>query len=638
MSVIDENKLKLLKMKERLLEISFDNRNSVLADYKLIAIEIDNILYKSITDIIKSNVNYTDKPLEEQLELFLKIEKEYADYDKFQQDIKNVCKKYNDDVNLSDIDSILIEEIRKKIQSIKKYLSNKKNLEENRKRLDELNTELINEDKKMTSFKKRIDDMDSELKRAVLKTEGRVYNSSSQIEYADISLEADNLGLNLRNLLDDDSLLEEELNKALAELKDAEDELKTAQICYDNRPNINYKDIYLSIREDAVKKKYRFLFLKIISVICKHTDSYDEAYEKRIQLISLIKDRSDLLKQLNVKYLYDPFDRICLKEQTEVIVAYGNNSSKVKDIRKQIEEVSSSSDLMETENIDLNDYLRKNINLIKDNTLFKDIIDKEKIDLRSITYEDDTLKRKYASNQVVSVDALPFHFMTNRAKEKANGVVNRVYEMMFNIDNDKTSSVNSSSLVNPQLVIEPTSDNELTKPFDSTKEVASDNFETEDEVFLDLPFTIDVVSPEEKNDSIQEQHDEVTTNTVGDDISVSVEDKQSEPPLFQEVQPFENISLFDDKYDDGLIFDNKLVLKDDNVKKENETKLNNPVIQNLHLENKENGFSEDVMPDAFWTVKEEEPDLNEDNKLSFDEQIAALVESEDNSKVKKLVA
>ena len=119
MSVIDENKLKLLKMKERLLEISFDNRNSVLADYKLIAMEIDNILYKSITDIIKSNVSYTDKPLEEQLELFLKIEKEYADYDKFQQDIKNVCKKYNDDVNLSDIDSILIEEIRKKIQSIK---------------------------------------------------------------------------------------------------------------------------------------------------------------------------------------------------------------------------------------------------------------------------------------------------------------------------------------------------------------------------------------------------------------------------------------------------------------------------------------------------------------------------------------
>lgn len=638
MSVIDENKLKLLKMKERLLEISFDNRNSVLADYKLIAMEIDNILYKSITDIIKSNVNYTDKPLEEQLELFLKIEKEYADYDKFQQDIKNVCKKYNDDVNLSDIDSILIEEIRKKIQSIKKYLSNKKNLEENRKKLDELNIELINEDKKMTSFKKRIDDMDLELKRAVLKTEGRVYNSSSQIEYADISLEADNLGLNLRNLLDDDSLLEEELNKALAELKDAEDELKTAQICYDNRPNINYKDIYLSIREDAVKKKYRFLFLKIISVICKHTDSYDEAYEKRIQLISLIKDRSDLLKQLNVKYLYDPFDRIGLKEQTEVIVAYGNNSSKVKDIRKQIEEVSSSSDLMETENIDLNDYLSKNIDLIRDNTLFKDIIDKEKIDLRGITYEDDTLKRKYASNQVVSVDALPFHFMTNRAKEKANGVVNRVYEMMFNIDNDKTSSVNSSSLVNPQLVIEPTSDNELTKPFDSTKETVSDNFETEDEVFLDLPFTIDVVSPEEKNDSIQEQHDEVTTNTVGDDISVSVEDKQSEPPLFQEVQPFENISLFDDKYDDGLIFDNKLVLKDDNVKKENETKLNNPVIQNLHLENKENGFSEDVMPDAFWTVKEEEPDLNEDNKLSFDEQIAALVESEDNSKVKKLVA
>ena len=638
MSVIDENKLKLLKMKERLLEISFDNRNSVLADYKLIAMEIDNILYKSITDIIKSNVSYTDKPLEEQLELFLKIEKEYADYDKFQQDIKNVCKKYNDDVNLSDIDSILIEEIRKKIQSIKKYLSNKKNLEENRKKLDELNTELINEDKKMTSFKKRIDDMDAELKLAVLKTEGRIYNSSSQIEYADISLEADNLGLNLRNLLDDDSLLEEELNKALAELKDAEDELKTAQICYDNRPNINYKDIYLSIREDAVKKKYRFLFLKIISVICKHTDSYDEAYEKRIQLISLIKDRSDLLKQLNVKYLYDPFDRICLKEQTEVIVAYGNNSSKVKDIRKQIEEVSSSSDLMETENIDLNDYLRKNIDLIRDNTLFKDIIDKEKIDLRSITYEDDTLKRKYASNQVVSVDALPFHFMTNRAKEKANGVVNRVYEMMFNIDNDKTSSVNSSSLVNPQLVIEPTSDNELTKPFDSTKETVSDNFETEDEVFLDLPFTIDVVSPEKKNDSIQEQHDEVTTNTVGDDISVSVEDKQSEPPLFQEVQPFENISLFDDKYDDGLIFDNKLVLKDDNVKKENETKLNNPVIQNLHLGNKENGFSEDVMPDAFWTVKEEEPDLNEDNKLSFDEQIAALVESEDNSKVKKLVA
>lgn len=680
MSVIDENKMKLLKMKERLLEVSFNgNRNTILVDYKKIVYEIDSELYKSITDKIKNSSDYADYPLERQLEILLDIENEYNTYYKFQENVRNICKKCNNSsVNLCDISIINIDEIRKRIDSIKRYLENVKKIEKNKEELDRLNNELISEDKKTNVFKSRINELDEDLRQSILRNEGRIYNSSGEIEYANVILEAESLGIDLKKMLNDEDMLQQALEDALSELNEVDERLKTAQICYNKRPDMNYKDIYLTIREETIFKKYRFIFLEIISLIARYDSSYNGAKEKRSELSNLIKSRIELLKQLNIKYLYDPFDRIGISEQQEVIDAYGDNSNKIKEIVDEINKISSDNDKRVSENREFADYFKNKIDLIQDNTPLANILDRESINLDTIE-DDDKSKKVGFDNQVVRVSNLSLNFMLDRSLKKAHGVIIRVYEMINESSNTDDKSKSDSYSVTPQLVIEPvTSTDSVT--FDSNDIfVDEETKEKSDDIFLDLPFSIDDTAKDKENDdknikiSLEGQVKSVDdkSNKESDDIfldlpfslddtakdkedddkssqlssigendftvnSVPIDNSQATMQLFQEVKPFEDVSLFDDRYDDGTVF------KDDGLKIDlsNLQQVNNSFLDNIRDDKNEDStkFS-DSMPDVFWTTKED-TNNSSDDKVSFDKQIEALVESENkpDSKVKKLVS
>ena len=78
MLVIDDSKMKLLKMKERLLEISAGVDKTALEDYKKIAIEIDSQIYNSLFEKIK-NADTHNYSLEEQLVFLNEILQDYED-------------------------------------------------------------------------------------------------------------------------------------------------------------------------------------------------------------------------------------------------------------------------------------------------------------------------------------------------------------------------------------------------------------------------------------------------------------------------------------------------------------------------------------------------------------------------------
>jgi len=82
--VINDNNLKLLKMKEKLLEVTIDNsQNTILEDYSSLAKEIDSEVYETLVDKIKTT-DYHNQTLEEQLAFLSEIENEYVEINELQ--------------------------------------------------------------------------------------------------------------------------------------------------------------------------------------------------------------------------------------------------------------------------------------------------------------------------------------------------------------------------------------------------------------------------------------------------------------------------------------------------------------------------------------------------------------------------
>ena len=118
MLVIDDSKLKLLKMKEKMLSLATGDKDKTLSEYQKLAIEIDAECYKMITDKIK-NSNYNNLPFEEEIKFFDELIEDYVYLDELQHRFKKEFAKYSDyELVLSDLSKIKIDEIRAKNSQI----------------------------------------------------------------------------------------------------------------------------------------------------------------------------------------------------------------------------------------------------------------------------------------------------------------------------------------------------------------------------------------------------------------------------------------------------------------------------------------------------------------------------------------
>ncbi len=124
MLVIDDSKLNLLKMKEKLLELSPNNLDKYLDDYHKLVLEIDEDCYQMILKEIKDS-NYNNLPFEEKIKVFADIINDYNYLNELQHLFRRTFSKYsNEELNLSPLDNIMIDEVQSKKSMIEGYLIN----------------------------------------------------------------------------------------------------------------------------------------------------------------------------------------------------------------------------------------------------------------------------------------------------------------------------------------------------------------------------------------------------------------------------------------------------------------------------------------------------------------------------------
>lgn len=578
-----ENDFRLLKMYSALLDNS-NNANVTdenISKYCQHVHKIDTKMYKNITAKMEDNGTFMDYPLERQLEFLLELEKDYNNYFDFQEEVKRICKKNNIDIKLSDIRLINIDEIRKRINSIKKYLDNVKLIGINNDTLGSLNEQLIELNNSEDTLKKIIDRYDETLRHKIQIVSGRV-KVNDKMESASISDEASKLDLDLDKLLNDSDILNEELVKAETESKDASEQLKLTVMC--NTDN-KYQDLYLKAYNEDINKKYKHVFLKIISLISNNSynSSYEKAKEKRLELVELIKNRIKLLKELNVIFLFDPFNNLEIDKQLKSIEPYSNLEERIREIVNRISIITIDNDRLNSENNDFIEYFKEKIELLLDETTLKDIVDENNFDFVIESQPD---------NKVISVVSIPDGFVIKRAIEKAMGVINRVLSLM-----DKNVQDNSSSVI-PNLVIEQKTTNEelpdsITYNNDSVfVEEQNTEPEIENNLFLDLPSELGV---DQNNSSTVFDDNGLDINFVDDlnDNNEAINIKEnissgSDENLFSELSPFDDdAKLFEERTDNGIS-------EEPNFKVD----FTPSVTPNPFLEHIENASS-----DTFWTTK-----------------------------------
>ena len=600
MLVVDDSRLNLLKMKEKLLLISDNKSEKLLNDYKDLVISIDKDEYESLINKIKEN-NYRDLPLEEQVAFLNEIESDYNSLNELQCGYRNIYSKYSEnELELSDISNILIDNIISRASMIQGYLMNSKNLANNKIELEKLNLDLIAALKKQDLINNKVLEVNKKIKDNVLNSEGRILNSHGEMIYTSIQEEFKSVDLDLKELLLDNDLLQKEYHKAEDEKKENDEMLEAALICY-KRDNSN-EEIYNKIKLGTKKSDYKLVLLEILNQICTDTYDYDLMINKLYRILNLIEERKLYLKS---NFYIDPFERLKINDELEFLNAMGNNDSEINKIRKTITYFTSIIEDMENKNDEYLSNINNNIAILKeDEKIVNDsYLTKESND------NDYVIEFNYmnSDSKVIKIQNLFDGFMLDRVHEKTDGVINRVNEL-FNHnkndhnDNNNDDNNNVNTAKNPELIID-----DVSKRDEIVLKNDDDILEKKESSFNDLNKTETIIN-NENTDVIKEENSSNTLNDVSDN------DK-----LFEEIVPFDDTPLFYDRIDSDVFG--------------TENNVNNIKTDNVKINNND----DESMPDVFWTTTTMENNSGNEEmteEVSFDDQINSLLNNDYNTKIK----
>ena len=497
MLVIDDSKLKLLKMKEKMLELSPDKNEKTLAEYQKLAIDIDNECYKMIIDKIKSN-NYHSLPFEEQVKFYNEIIEDYNYLNELQCRFKNEYAKYSsEELPLSLLSDIMIEDVKAKASQIEGYLVNIKNLKSNKIELDRLNQALVH----AVEEKKHVEDLMLEIRRRlksdILNAKGRIQGTNGSLEVTSINLELANCGIDLNAVIDDDSLLDE----AYGAFKHDRDEAKETLNIALSLPNRDDAICGMYMQE-LLKANYRFNLLELLKEAFDDNNDYNLFKDNLYKIDDLVKEIKNGLRELGIKYYINPFDYIKIKDYIAMFENVHDPQIVIDETKKTIAYLANMIDDMEKANNDFLLSVNDDITIVKEETPSVDDENTLYVNIDTFTDEetkdiDEILNDKEAKdNQVIRIHDLGEGFKKGRVKEKTRDVINRVYNMIKPKEQVETV---------PELVIE-----------------------------------------RKTSEPIQEEPKQVEP----------LPEVTEEPDLFQEIEPFEKPVLFDDRSDSG-IFDNE---------------------------------------------------------------------------------
>lgn len=622
--VFDDNMLKLAKMQETLLKVTADNRKENLEKYKDIVMEIDKQAFLCLLDELEQ-VNEHNQTLEDELQFLLVVSDYYNQLYELQLGFRKVCELYDgNELVLSDLSQVNIDYINSRKSIIEGYLINLKNIEINKKKLEKLNNDLINEEKNRILLSKRLLEYEDILRKNFINSEGRIV-VDGKLQYVSVVFEYKNLDYDFKLLLDNRDILNELLDVVGNERLEIDEKYRTAEICYNSNPNSNSKYILDDISKEFFKVRYRLTMLKILELLSCNYDSYEQFREKREKLLDLVKYRVICLKNLGEHISIDPFARTKIEEQLNVTSSFIDNSKKINKIKKEISELSKLIDDEIAQNRDYRIEIDENEDLIIDTVSMSDMA--SLIDVPNSIYFEG---QRVADNQVVSIKDITDNFNSSKVRQKTNSVIKRVNQMMTVSDDVKMEK--KIEIVSPELVIVNQSSNILDNF--SVQNVQMIDEDTNNDI-LGVSLLGSVLLPEVKvEDNIENILDE--EDSIKKEDIVKIEDNNSNniisnnynSSIFETINPFEPLPLFDDRSDDTI--------SDDVVD-------SNDKMQEAELESfKENDSKEENdISDVFWVTQSDSTnklDNNNEVSLSFDEQINVLLADEENSKTKKLVA
>lgn len=603
MLVIDENLLRLSKMQEALLKVSNNNRDENLNKYIKTITEIDRLTFSFLMEKIKQDDGH-NHTLENELAFLEQIKDCYDQVNEMQIGYRNICELYgNSKLELSDISQIDIEYIENRISVISGYLINRKNIIDNKNKLQELNENLIKEEKNSTLLSQRLIEFEKKLRDNFVNAEGRIIDGG-KLEYISVDFEYKKLGYDLDLLLNDKLLVDNNLSVLDDELKEITEKVKVAEICYERNPNSLSRSVYDEVNKEYLSVKYKLTLLKILKLMTEEYDDYNLFKDKREKLLDLIKYRQEYLSKLDVHFSIDPFDRMKVSDQLEMISSLKDNFKVVGKLKKSIAELSERIDEMIFQNEEYKKDINNIKNLIIDKTSISDI-DISSVDLVVDKEEDN---KKYDVNQVSDVKDAPITFDIRVAKQKTTSVIKKVNEMINGVKRVSNNS-KEDDIVSPDLVI-----------------VSNDN-EVEKEV-SEIEISNEVIE-----DNLLENDIKVGVNNT-EEIKNNINDS-----IFETTMPFLDTPMFVDRTDEEEKEIKKEVSKDEvkNIFEQNSV-LN--LFEDIPSEDVSNTNIDDntEMPDAFWVTQDDEKDNNKDDVIpSFDEQIDALLKENENGKIKKLV-
>ena len=561
MLIIDDSKLKLLKMKEKMLELAGKTDLEALDEYRDLAVSIDEDCYQMIIKEIKDS-NYNNLPLEEQIKTLRVIEDDYNYLNELQCGFRNVYSKYKDEeLSLTNLDNILVDNIQARISQIEGYLMNAKNLKSNKLELDRLNQSLI----AATDGKKQvgdlINDIQAKLREEVKSARGRKYAKDDKLAVTSIAIELQEFGINLSEIINDGEWLDKVYSDLLNEKKEKQETLNTAL----SLPNKD-EAICAMYMEELLKSNYKLVIVELIKEVFSDNDDYDLFKDSLYKIEDLIKEIKNNLKELNIKFYINPFNQIKIKDYIHQFEKSNDYEVDISSIKETMIYLSNMIDEMEKHNSEFLSSISDDVPILKEdtNTVYLDI-PKEKDEV--ISSDDvilELLKPDAASdNQVIKIRNLQSDFMKSRVKEKTDSVIKRVCEMYC--PKEKKEIV-------PDLVIE--------KPIEVVKEEEApiENVKEEVEPFLEPTLF------EEIKDS--EIFSEDNIEGVKKEETVPIEEAKEEVDLFKEVEPFLQPTLFEERKDSEIF-------SEDNIEETKEEAK--PLEENDEMK----------MPDVFWVSKEE---------------------------------
>lgn len=630
---------KLAKMQEALLRVSTSNVDEHLSKYKKTVVDIDT---KAFNDVLEESkhIDEHNHSLEEELVYLEGIKNACDQLLELQSSFKRICEEYGDnDLELSDLSKLNIEYIENRINAIKGYLLNLKNIETNKVRLQELNEQLVDEEKNKVLIDKKLLDLESSLRNNFVSAEGRNLVDGN-LQYTSVISEYKKIDLDLELLMNDNTLLEELLFNYDKDLSEALEKVKVAEICYNSMLSSESKQMLEETNLELLRVRYKVTMLKMIQLLVQNNDDYEQFVAKRESLLELIKFRLSCMEKLGTKNSIDPFGRAKVREQLDVVLALPNNSKKINGIRKEISQLNSWTEEMIGQN---NNYL---ITLNDTRRLIEDTMGLNDIDIAPVvSFDDFLIKRKVMPNQVIKTRNISNNLNMIRVSQKTSSVIRRVNAMMNKSSNNSVLNVDEEII--PELVVSPAIVNSSvmeevveTIPSVIENEEASIDLTFEDglDMVIEEPVNVDVSTDEVLNEEevvVSEPEEIVPLNVI----------PSSNLDLFETVNPFEEPVLFNERADSILpelvpeVIPEPVVEVTSDVE---EVDVIDEVSTGVEASNDlvfDFGNNDDeLMPDAFWVTDEEIPVV--DNVISFDDQINALLASEnkDNPKSRRKVA